>query len=121
MRTSIKTGPVGRPYSPGIIASGQKWIFVSGQIGQDLKSDIQVQTQESLTKIQDILTDAGAKMEDIVKVTVYLADIEEYSQMNEVYIKFFTNVDPPARAAFQVAALPLGAKIEIDAIAVLEE
>jgi 2-iminobutanoate/2-iminopropanoate deaminase len=121
MRKSITTGPVAGPYSPGIIASGEKWIFVSGQIGSDLDSDIKNQTKESLSKIQSILSEAGAKMEHIAKATVYLADIEDYPQMNEVYKEFFTDVDPPARAAFQVAALPLGAKIEIEAIAVMEE
>ena len=120
MRTSVKMGSVAGPYSPGIVASGQKWIFVSGQIGQDLESDIKVQTQDSLTKIQNILSEAGATMGDIVKSTVYLADIEDYPKMNEVYKGFFIGVDPPARAAFQVAKLPLGAKIEIDAIAILK-
>ncbi|MFW9854310.1 MAG: RidA family protein [Candidatus Thorarchaeota archaeon] len=121
MRKSIAKGPTVGPYSPGIIASGQKFVFVSGQIGQDLQGDIKSQTHESLVKIQKVLSDAGAIMKDIVKTTVYLENIEDYAQMNEVYKTFFSDVDPPARAAFQVAALPLGAKIEIDAIAILDE
>ncbi|MFW9778026.1 MAG: RidA family protein [Candidatus Heimdallarchaeota archaeon] len=121
MRKSIAKGPTAGPYSPGIIATGQKFVFVSGQIGQDLKGDIKSQTHESLAKIQKVLSEAGAKMKDIVKTTVYLENIGDYTEMNDVYKTYFIDVEPPARAAFQVAALPLGAKIEIEAIAILDE
>lgn len=119
MKKSIKIGTVVGPYSPGIIASGQSFIFVSGQLGTDLTGDTAQQTKEALTNIQNILTKANATMDDVIKVTVLLADIKDFSKMNEVYQTFFKE-DPPARAAFQVAALPLNAKVEIEAIAVID-
>ena len=117
MKKSIKLGETVGPYSPGIIASGEKFIFVSGQVATNREADITQQTKEALTKIQDILNEANATMENVVKVTVLLADINEFSRMNEVYQTFFGS-DPPARATFQVG-LPLNAKVEIEAIAVI--
>ena len=119
MKKSIQIGTVVGPYSPGIIASGERFIFVSGQLATNQEADIAQQTKEALTKIQDILKEANATMDNVVKVTVLLADINEFNKMNEVYQTFFTT-DPPARATFQVGALPLNAKIEIEAIAVLD-
>ncbi|MFX0182706.1 MAG: RidA family protein [Candidatus Hodarchaeota archaeon] len=120
MKKSIKIGKVVGPYSPGIIASGKKIIFVSGQIAMDLDADTTQQTREVLEKIKNVLAEANASMDNIVKATVLLADINDFEKMNEVYKTFFEN-NPPARAAFQVAALPLNAKIEIEAIAVLDD
>ena len=80
-------------------------------------ADIAAQTQQSLANIRAILEEAGMTMANVVKTTVLLADINEFATMNAVYAQFFT--EPyPARAAFQVAALPKGAKVEIEAIAV---
>ena len=109
------------PYSQAVKADGAS-INVSGQLpidpatgvfaGEDIKS----QTRQSLTNIKAILEEAGAGMDAVVETTVMLADIAEFADMNEVYAEFFE--EPyPARAAFQVAALPKGAKIEIKAVA----
>lgn len=111
------------PYSQAIKAGNT--IYVSGQIPIDPKTgefagtDIQTQTRQSLTNIKNILQSAGADMKDVVKTTVLLADIADFTAMNEVYAEFFE--EPyPARAAFQAAALPKGAKVEIEAIAVVD-
>ena len=110
------------PYSQAIQAGNT--IYVSGQIpidpakGEFAGTDIATQTRQSLTNIKNILAAAGADMSHVVKTTVLLADIADFTAMNEVYAEFFT--EPyPARAAFQAAALPKGAKVEIEAIAVV--
>ena len=109
------------PYSQAIRA-GQT-VYVSGQLpidpatGEFAGPDIQSQTRQSLTNIRAILAQAGMTMADVVKTTVLLADIADFGAMNEVYAQFFT--EPyPARAAFQAAALPKGAKVEIECVAV---
>lgn len=111
------------PYSQGIKAGNT--IYVSGQLpidpatGEFAGTDIAAQTRQSLTNIQNILAAAGTNMSKVVKTTVLLADITEFGAMNEVYAEFFQ--EPyPARAAFQVAAIPKGAKVEIEAIAVID-
>jgi len=112
------------PYSQGIEASG-RMIFVSGQIpinpatGNIEAETIEEQTRQSLTNIQHILEAAGAGISDVVKTTVLLADIADFAAMNGVYAEFFKG-DCPARAAFQVAAIPKGARVEIEAIAVVD-
>jgi len=110
------------PYSQAIQAGDT--IYVSGQIpidpakGEFAGTDIAAQTRQSLTNIKNILAAAGTDMGHVVKTTVLLADIADFTAMNEVYAEFFT--EPyPARAAFQAAALPKGAKVEIEAIAVV--
>lgn len=110
------------PYSQAIQAD--KTIYVSGQIpidpatGEFAGEDIATQTRQSLTNIRQILAAAGADMTNVVKTTVLLSDIADFAAMNEVYAEFFA--EPyPARAAFQAAAIPKGAKVEIEAIAVL--
>ena len=109
------------PYSQGIQA-GQT-IYVSGQIpidpttGDFAGEDIETQTRQSLTNIKNILAAAGTDMSAVVKTTVLLADINDFGAMNGVYAQFFQ--EPfPARACFAVAALPRGAKVEIEVIAV---
>lgn len=108
------------PYSQAIAAG--KTVYVSGQLPIDVNTgafageDIRAQTRQSLENIRAILAAAGLTMDDVCKTTVLLADIAEFGAMNEVYAEFFS--EPyPARAAFQVAALPKGAKVEIEAIA----
>lgn len=109
------------PYSQAVQAGNT--VYVSGQLpidpatGAFAGADIAAQTQQSLANICAILEEAGMTMANVVKTTVLLADINEFATMNAVYAQFFT--EPyPARAAFQVAALPKGAKVEIEAIAV---
>ena len=112
------------PYSQAVQA--EKTIYVSGQLPVDPSTvefageDIKAQTKQSLTNIKNILASAGADMSDVTKTTVLLQDIADFGAMNEVYAEFFTEPNP-ARAAFQVAALPKGAKVEIEAVAVISE
>lgn len=109
------------PYSQAVAAEGLS-INVSGQLpidpatGEFAGDDIASQTRQSLTNVKNILAEAGASMADVVETTVLLTDIAEFGAMNEVYAEFFS--EPfPARVAFQVVALPKGAKVEIKAVA----
>jgi 2-iminobutanoate/2-iminopropanoate deaminase len=109
------------PYSLWVKAGG--FIYVSGQgpldteTGQVVLEDIQTQTRITLQNIEAILHDAGANLTDVVKTNVYLADIADFSRMNEVYAGFFGEVKP-ARTTIQAAALPMGISVEIEAVAV---
>lgn len=109
------------PYSQAIEANGT--VYVSGQLpiipatGQFAEGGIQAEARQSLTNIKNILAEAGLGMQNVVKVTVLLADISNFTAVNEVYAEFF-DAPYPARSAFAVAALPKGANIEIEAIAV---
>jgi len=108
------------PYSQGIEAGG--FVYVSGQLpidpstGESAGGGIQAEARQSLTNIRNILAEAGLGMQNVVKVTVLLADIKNFAAVNEVYAEFF-EAPYPARSAFAVAALPKGANIEIEAIA----
>ncbi|NDJ77819.1 MAG: hypothetical protein GYB65_16335 [Chloroflexi bacterium] len=109
-------------YSQGIVANG--FVFVSGQLGlvpetkQFAGGTVAEQTEQALKNMAAILEAAGTSMANVVKVTVLLADIGTFAEMNTVYSTFFPT-DPPARAAFAVKDLPLGGLVEIEAIAVL--
>lgn len=109
------------PYSQAIQAGNT--VYVSGQLpidpatGAFTGADIAAQTRQSLTNIRSILAGAGYSMTDVVKTTVLLADIADFAAMNAVYAEFFT-APFPARAAFQVAALPKNALVEIECVAV---
>lgn len=111
------------PYSQGIHAGNLA--FVSGQLpidpatGEFAGADIAAQTKQSLTNIKNILESDGMTMANVVKTTVLLQHISDFAAMNEVYAAFFEG-DCPARAAFEVAALPKGALVEIEAIAYAE-
>ncbi|MBT8451729.1 MAG: RidA family protein [Deltaproteobacteria bacterium] len=103
------------------------WVYCSGQLGLDPKNgemrgngDIELETKQVLQNLAAVLEQAGANRGDVVKATVYLTDMNEFSKMNEVYAQFFEGHTPPARATVQVAALPKGAKVEIDFTARLE-
>ncbi len=108
------------PYSQAVQAGDV--VFVSGQLpidpatGEFAGEDIASQTRQSLTNIKAILESQGLGMEDVVKTTVLLQHISDFGAMNEVYGTFFEG-DYPARAAFEVAALPKGALVEIEAVA----
>lgn len=111
-------------YSAAIKANG--FLFISGQLGLDastgqfVSDDVEAQAQQALSNIKGICHDAGSDLNKICKTTVLLADIGDFSKVNTVYSRFFeeANVsDLPARAAYAVANLPLGAKVEIEAIA----
>ncbi len=109
------------PYSQAIEANGT--VYVSGQLpidpatGNFAEGGIQAEARQSLTNIKNILAEAGMTMQNVAKVTVLLADISNFAAVNEVYAEFFA-APFPARSAFAVAALPKGANIEIEAIAV---
>lgn len=122
IQTENAPQPIG-PYSQGVISSG-KFIFVSGQIplktdGTIAGDDIKSQTRQVILNIKAILESVGASLENVVKTTVYLSDMNNFSAMNEVYEEFFKD-SKPARAAFQVARLPKDVLVEIEAIAVVE-
>ena len=110
------------PYSQAVEAGGT--VYISGQVplvpatGQLVDGGIQAQAEQALRNIGAILEAAGLGYADVVKTTVLLADIADFAAVNEVYARFFTGPVLPARAAFQVAALPLGAGVEIEAVAV---
>jgi len=110
------------PYSQGIAAGGL--IFVSGQIaidpatGELIAGDIEVQTRKVLTHLKAVIEAGGGTMDHVVKCTVFLKDMNDFSQMNGVYNEFFKK-PYPARAAIEVARLPKDVKVEIEAIAVI--
>ncbi len=110
------------PYSQAqLVPVGAQVLFVSGQLPINpvdgcMPESIQEQTRQSLHNISQILAEAGMAFDDVVKTTVLLADIADFKAMNEVYAEFFP-AQKPARVCYQVAALPMGAKVEIDAIA----
>ena len=109
------------PYSQGVDAGSI--VFVSGQLPVDpstgafAEGGIAEQTNQSLTNIQAILAEAGLTMDNVVKTTVFLKDMNDFAAMNQVYATFFTT-NPPARSAVEVARLPKDARLEIEATAV---
>jgi 2-iminobutanoate/2-iminopropanoate deaminase len=110
------------PYSQAIKANGL--VFASGQIptdpqtGQFVPGGIQEQTEQALKNLAAVLEAAGSSLDRIVKTTVFLADMNEFSAMNEIYGKFFSE-NPPARATVEAARLPRDARVEIEAIALV--
>lgn len=108
------------PYSQAIEANGL--IFISGQLpidpatGQLAPADTKLQTEASIKNIEAILKSEGLTLENVLKTTVFMADLSQFAQMNEVYAKFFSQ-NPPARAAVEVKALPKAALVEIEAVA----
>lgn len=107
------------PYSQAIEAGG--WLFTAGQIGLDpesgeLAETIESQTTRALENIRAVLEAAGAEMTDIVKTTVFLRDMADFTAFNAVYAEMVGD-PPPARSTVEVAALPKGALVEIDALA----
>ncbi len=119
--TENAPGAIG-PYSQGI--STGTMIYTSGQLPIDVKTgdleldDIKKATKHSLDNVKAILESQNAAMENIIKTTVFLTDLADFNDVNEVYGTYFTS-EPPARSCVQVAALPKGATVEIEAIAVI--
>ncbi len=110
------------PYSAGV--STGHLVFTAGQLGIEpdtgelAQGGVQEQTRQALNNLKAVLEAAGSKLSLVIKTTVFLQDIGEFGLMNEVYSTFFTE-NFPARSAFQVAALPKGAAVEIEAVALL--
>ena len=117
-----KAAFTGGPYSQAVIHDGV--LYISGQIALDPKTNepilgsIEEQSTVALENLKIILKEAGSSMDKVLKVTVYLASIDDYPKFNEIYKNFFSS-DLPARTCVAVSGLPLGAKVEIDAIACL--
>ena len=109
------------PYSAGI-RSGQL-VFTAGQLGiapqtgELVSGGIESETRQALTNLKHVLEAAGLSLSEVVKTTVFLRDINDFAAMNGVYAEFFTQ-NPPARSAVQVAALPKGGAVEIEAVAI---
>ena len=120
--TSAAPSAVG-PYSQAI-ATGEL-VFCSGQVGLDpgtgelVDGGIEAQTERTLKNLEAVLDAAGCSLGDVVKTTCFLADIADFATFNAIYGRFFPD-SPPARSTFQVAALPKGARVEVEAIAVRE-
>ena len=120
MATAKAPAAIG-PYSQGI-KSGET-LYLSGQLGIDpatgkLAEGVGAQTEQSLKNVRSLLAEAGASVEDVVKVTVFIADMEDFPLVNAAYSKVFT-VNPPARSCVAVKALPLGGAVEIEVTAVV--
>lgn len=120
--TNLSPEAIG-PYSQAVRVGN--FIFVSGQIPLDPDTgkliedlSLEAQTRQVLANLQGVLTGAGVGLSEVVKVTIYLADMENFHEMNGIYAEFFEH-SPPARATVEVAGLPLGVAIEIDCIAFL--
>jgi len=122
-RRAVKTGSPNGIFTPAIVTGDL--VFTSGQIGVDAKTGqiveggIEAQTEQVFRNLAAVLEAAGSNVDNIVKATVFLADMNDYNTMNELYKKHFKG-DPPARTTVQVARLPRDAKIEIEAVAVLK-
>ena len=120
--TDKAPGAVG-PYSQAVRVGD--FVFTAGQIpldpatGQMVEGGIEVQARQALTNVSAVLEAAGTSLSNVVKTTVFLADMGEFQAMNSVYAEFFPDA-PPARSAVQVAALPLNARIEIETIAIVK-
>ena len=116
----VLSGKTVAPYSPAVIFD-ERLVFVSGQIpemGTEVLFESQV--KNVLDKLKAVLDQAGAGLDTVLKVTVYLTDMANFSKFNDVYKTYFPK-DPPARAAIGVQALPLGVSVEVEAIAYIKK
>jgi 2-iminobutanoate/2-iminopropanoate deaminase len=119
--TNSAPGAIG-PYSQAIKANGM--VFCSGQIpidpatGEFVSDIVSEQTEQVLKNLSEVLKAAGTSLDNVVKTTVFLADMKDFVEMNEVYGRYFTD-NKPARATVQAAGLPRNAKVEIDCIALV--
>jgi 2-iminobutanoate/2-iminopropanoate deaminase len=122
--TSKDTPPAIGPYSPAV--QNGRMVFLSGQLGlapgggELVPGGAEAETRQALRNLEALLKAAGCTLTEVVKTTVFLRDMADFSKMNAVYAEFFRN-RPPARSTVQVAALPKGAAVEIECIAVAPE
>lgn len=113
------------PYAQAVVGTAGRWVFCSGQIPIDPSTgalvgggDIRQETDRVMKNLEAVLRAAGAGFADVVKTTIYLVDLANFAVVNEIYGAYFP-AEPPARVTVQVSALPKGAHVEIDAIAVV--
>ncbi|MBI5196336.1 MAG: RidA family protein [Nitrospirae bacterium] len=110
------------PYSQAVIHNGLLYISGQGPVdpetGTILRGTIEEETEITLNNIKTIIEEAGASLKDVIKVTCYLADMDDFGRFNEVYKKYFTD-EPPARSTIQAGRLPMDIQIEMDAIVAL--
>ena len=125
IRTDKAPAPVG-PYNQAVSASG-KMLFVAGQIPLDPQTaeivgegDITAQTQQVMNNLEAILSEAGAKWSDVVKTSVFLSDLANFTPMNQVYAEYFVEDTAPARACVEVSRLPKDVLVEIECIAIID-
>ncbi|AFY30489.1 RidA family protein [Cyanobium gracile] len=123
VNTTAAPAPVG-PYNQAVLAGGV--LYCSGQIALDPVSgvlvgegDVEAETRQVLSNLQAVLAAAGCRPDHVVRTTVYLADLGDFARVNALYAVLFRDGVAPARACVQVAALPRGARVEIDAIALV--
>jgi reactive intermediate/imine deaminase len=122
VRTADAPAPVG-PYSQAVSSDGL--LFVSGQIpldpatGERVGGEIEDEVEQVIANLRAVLEAGGSGIEQVIRTTVFVTDLALFARINAVYARHFTGDPAPARATVQVAALPLGARVEIDAIAVL--
>lgn len=126
IRTDQAPAPVG-PYNQAIAASGQM-VFVAGQIPLNPSTgeivgelDVAKQTEQVMANIKAVVEAAGSQLQNVVKTTVFLADMNDFAAMNAVYARYFEEASAPARACVQVSRLPKDVLVEIDCIAVIAE
>jgi 2-iminobutanoate/2-iminopropanoate deaminase len=124
VRSEAAPAPVG-PYSQAVTHGGL--VYASGQIpldpasGELVKGEIEDQARQVITNLSAVLAEAGSSLQRVLKATVYLTDLSLFPRVNAIYAEHFDGEPSPARATVQVAALPLGAEVEIDAVAALVE
>jgi len=122
----LSGAPPVAPYNPGVIAG--RLLYTAGCVGIDYSKNalvpggIEPETRQAMTNLGTILTKAGSDFDKVVKITILLADIAEWGAVNEIYKTYFRDSTYyPSRTAYQAAALPMGARIEIEAVAIVGE
>ena len=120
IRTTAAPAAIG-PYSQAVAAC--PYVFTSGQIGLDpatsdlVAGGVEAQTRQVMTNLAAVLAAAGLSFADVVKTTIFLADMSDFNPVNAIYAESFLGAEPPARSTVAAAALPRGARVEIEAIA----
>ena len=120
--SSMAPKPIG-PYSQGVISGN--YIFLSGQVGRkhdatELENGVANQTRQTILNIKAVLAEKNLTLDNVVKTTVFLADMNDFAEMNNSYAEFFDEDKAPARSTVQVARLPLDADVEIEVMASLD-
>lgn len=126
MKETIQTDGAPRalgPYSQAVVAGG--FVFTAGQIGMDpatggMAEGVAYQAEQAMQNLREVLAAAGADFDDVVRTAIYLVDLGDFAEVNEIYAAYFKD-EPPARSTIQVAALPVGALVEIDMVACVSE